>query len=244
MRAWWAASSPAVAPRTLSSLSFTFSLFPVLFTFTNSSSRSSRSDANAATSFPKCCILSSEEGEREVDATAREPSERALFRRTPNTGEVSNWGSRLLEYKKNIWEEHSYFLNHFLHLHIYLVAFMASAAGSAKDFILFLNSACASSSTRCSPIFPVKAAFHHKTSNFNWPPKVHFWLLTAQLTKVHFWLLGNASDFFPVSDSPMLGQLTAHIWLKNTSRNSNYPDINSRDEYICGIWHQICIHLV
>ena len=113
MRAWWAASSPAVAPRTLSSLPFTFSLFPVLFTFTNSSSRSSRSDANAATSFPKCCILSSEEGEREMDATAREPSERALFRRTPNTGEVSNWGSRLLEYKKKVWEEHSYFFSSF-----------------------------------------------------------------------------------------------------------------------------------
>ena len=54
---------------------------------------------------------------------------------------------------------------------IYLVVFIARAAGSAKAFILLLNSACASSSTRCSPIF--------STDDYFWPPKVRFWLLTA-----------------------------------------------------------------
>ena len=57
---------------------------------------------------------------------------------------------------------------------IYLVVFMARAAGSAKAFILLLNSACASSSTRCSPIFSTDDCF--------WPPKVRFWLLIADLT--------------------------------------------------------------
>ena len=35
-----------------------------------------------------------------MDETAREPRARALFRRTPNTGEVSRLGSRLLEYQR------------------------------------------------------------------------------------------------------------------------------------------------
>ena len=156
MRAWWAASSPAVAPRKLSILPFSF---PVFFTFTSSSSRSSRSDANAATSFPNCCILSSEEeGEGEMEATAKEPRARALLRRTPNTGEVSKWGRRLLNHIEKVGQ--CCFFNQIFS--IYLVVFMASAAGSAKAFILLLNSAWASSSTRCSPMFyTVITAFHH-----------------------------------------------------------------------------------
>ena len=79
----------------------------------------------------------------------------------------------------------------------YLVVFMASAAGSAKAFILLLNSAWASSSTRCSPMFYSNDCFSR--------PKVRFWLMASEspllcaecrkftfdcrLPKVHFWLL-------------------------------------------------------
>ena len=95
MRALWADSSPAVAVQTHSSLPFSF---PAFLRGTNSSSRSSMSEASAATSFPNCCVFSWEFA-KEMDSRVRDPRERALVRSTPNTEEISKWGSKLLKEK-------------------------------------------------------------------------------------------------------------------------------------------------